>query len=260
MEVQYCGFHTRNINRDMIYRPNGLSRYLFLIILASMYFEYEDGTKELAQPGACILYTPGVYQHYYAEEVFFNSFVEFACEASIEEKYSIPANRIFYPQQYEILNQQIRQIHQEYLSKSLFGEEMIGLHLQQLMVMVGRSAQTDEMRCIDNETYQEFYSVRFLMLTQCQQEWSTEKLCDLVKFEKSRFYQLYQKYFNSTPKEDLIQARLQLALYHMTDQSNSIQTAAYQAGFHNINYFNRLFKRRFGCTPGIYRKKSKEDL
>ena len=256
MEVKFCGFHTHNVNRDVIYRPSWQSGYLFVLVLAPMYFEYEDSTGEMAQPGGCILYKPGAYQHYYAEEIFFNSFVEFTYDTKIEEGYSIPCNRVFYPKQYEILNQQLRKIHQEYLSKGMFGEEMIELYLRQLIVMLGRSFQGTQAEYIDHEVYQEFYESRFLMLTQCQQVWTTERLCSLVKFERSRFYQLYQQYFNSTPKEDLIQARLQLALYHMTNHSNTIQTAAYQAGFQNINHFNRLFKCRLGCTPGAYRKRS----
>lgn len=256
IKIQFCGFHTRNVNRDIIYRPKGTGGYLFLVILSPMHFEYQNGESEVAQPGACILYTPRVYQHYQAEDVFFNSFVEFTCDERIQDVFAFPCNQIFYPAQYEVLNQQIKKIHQEYLGAAAFGEEMLALYLQELLILLSRSVQAgDSAKRVSSEVYQEFYSARFLMLNKCQEDWTTDKLCELVNFEKSRFYQLYQQFFNSTPNEDLIQARLQLALYHMTNQSIPIQTAAYQAGFQNVNYFNRLFKKRFGCAPGEYRKK-----
>lgn len=256
MGIRFCGFHTRNADRDRIYRPNGLEGYLFLVILSRMHFEYGDGRKETAEPGACMLYTPGVYQNYYAEAEFFNSFVEFTFDRDKIERLALPCNRIFYPEHYEVYNQQIKKIHQEYLGREAYREEMMESYLEQLLFLIGRSMQADgEENEIPMEVYQEFDSVRRMMLWKCQDNWTVEKLCQAVNFEKSRFYQLYQKFFNSTPKEDLIQARLQLALYHMTNKSITIQTAAFQAGFGNINYFNRLFQKRFGCTPSEYRKK-----
>lgn len=256
-EIQFCGFHTRNIDHDRIYRPHGLDAYLFLIVLSQMQFTYEDGTQETAAPGACILYTPGVYQDYYATDVFLNSFVEFSYEEERIRRLGLTCNRIFYPGHYEIYNEKIKQLHQEYLGKEPYREEMMGHDLDQLLLLLGRLVQTagDDGET-DMETYQRFVSVRHMMLWQCQENWTTEQLCEAAHFEKSRFYQLYQKFFSCTPREDLIQARLQLALYHMTNSSITVSDAAYKAGFGNMNYFNRLFKKRFGCTPGEYRKRT----
>ncbi len=255
MEIHFCGFHTRNIDCDRIYRPDGQEWYLFLLVLSRMRFTYADGRRETAEPGACILYTPGEPQDYCAEGKFLNSFVEFSYDVEKIDRLGLPCNRIFYPVRYEIYNEQIKRIHQEYLGKEPYREEMMGHYLDQLLLLLGRLVRTagDDGET-DMETYQRFVSVRHMMLWQCQKSWTTEQLCAAAHFEKSRFYQLYQKFFNCTPREDLISARLQLALYHMTNSSLAVSDAAYLAGFGNISYFNRLFKKRFGCTPGEYRK------
>ncbi|MCI8288090.1 MAG: helix-turn-helix transcriptional regulator, partial [Lachnospiraceae bacterium] len=52
----------------------------------------------------------------------------------------------------------------------------------------------------------------------------------------------------------LIQARLQKVCFLLTNDAITIREAAYESGFQNINYFNRLFRKTFGCTPGEYRK------
>ena len=54
--------------------------------------------------------------------------------------------------------------------------------------------------------------------------------------------------------DELIQARLQKVCFLLTNDAITIREAAYESGFQNINYFNRLFRKTFGCTPGEYRK------
>ena len=61
-------------------------------------------------------------------------------------------------------------------------------------------------------------------------------------------------YFHSSPKEELLQARLQKARYLLTNDAMTVKQAAYMAGFQNICYFNRVFKKVCGCSPGEYRK------
>lgn len=68
IKIEYCGYHTHNPDRELIYRPSGTASYLFLLVLSRMSFHFPDHTAAQALPGACILYEPGTYQHYQAEE------------------------------------------------------------------------------------------------------------------------------------------------------------------------------------------------
>ena len=49
--------------------------------------------------------------------------------------------------------------------------------------------------------------------------------------------------------------RIEQACLFMQEKDMSIADICYQTGFSNIPYFNRLFKRITGVTPGEYRKK-----
>lgn len=253
MEITFCGYHTHNVNHDRIYRPEGLSEYLFLLVLAPMTFTFADGSSKRAERGACILYTPGTFQHYQAEKEFFNSFVEFTGIMAAELPVQLPANRLFYPENYESLNRLLQKIHREHLQRLPESGPLIDLYLQELLLLATRGAARRQSPTSEHSLYHELHSLRLLMLANCEQEWSAEKMCGLLQLGKSQFYRLYGEYFHTTPKEELIQARLQLAVYHMTNRSMTIQEAAYQAGFANINHFHRLFKKRYGCTPTQYR-------
>ncbi len=44
-----------------------------------------------------------------------------------------------------------------------------------------------------------------------------------------------------------------LSLTHNTIQRHSITNLALECGFADLSYFNRRFKRRFGCCPTKYK-------
>ena len=48
--------------------------------------------------------------------------------------------------------------------------------------------------------------------------------------------------------------RLGMAGQMLKENTDSILEIAQNAGFENLSYFNRMFKRKYGVTPGQYRK------
>lgn len=250
INLNYCGFHYHNVNQDVIFRPKGLAYNLFLIVLAPMRFIFSDGTSQLTEKGACIFYTPGTFQLYEAEDVFFNSFVEFSLEGI--DTYSFPRNQIFYPSNHEKLNQIINNICEEYHDGQSHSLLMIERYLIQLCVELTRQFENARHKNADSNLYLEFLSVRQTMLRECNQNWSIDRLCKMLNIGKSQFYKRYRAFFHSSPKEELLQARLQAAIFSMTNESLNIKESAYQAGFQNISHFNRLFRRYMGCSPSEY--------
>lgn len=256
MKVSYCGFHRHNLDDELIFRPEGLGVYLFVLVLAPMIFTDQAGVQQLAKTGACILFEPEAYQNYRGQQEFFNSFVEFSDEGDFLAKCRFPRNQLVYPDNHQELNHLLQKIQGEYLNPPTEDSQLLQeLYLQELLLMAARGVQARPFAQQEQrDLFQEFQSLRTGMLADCQEDWSAERLCQMMQMGKSRFYQLYQAFFHATPKEDLIQARLQRALYHMSNRSVTVQEAAYQAGFKNSNHFHRLFKQRFGCTPAAYRQ------
>ena len=52
--------------------------------------------------------------------------------------------------------------------------------------------------------------------------------------------------------------RLTMAARALAETQEDVLTVALDAGFPNVSYFNRLFKRKFQMTPLEYRKRGKK--
>lgn len=60
-----------------------------------------------------------------------------------------------------------------------------------------------------------------------------------------------------TPTDYLLQKRLEAACQLLRERRPGrtdmlVSTIAYHCGFNDISYFNRIFRKIFGCPPGQY--------
>jgi AraC family transcriptional regulator, dual regulator of chb operon len=62
-----------------------------------------------------------------------------------------------------------------------------------------------------------------------------------------------KKYLNTTPSEFINNIRLLDAAKQLRNTSKSISEIVFETGFENPSYFNRLFKAKYGQSPGKYR-------
>ncbi|WP_430619303.1 helix-turn-helix domain-containing protein [Enterococcus sp. DIV0802b] len=253
MNVTYSGFQMHNAVSDHIYRPSGLKHYLFVLTLSPMVFTFEDGHQETSEKGSCILFPPTVYQDYRGKEDFFNSFVEFQTDQVIEKTYAIPCNQLFQPKNIQQINKLIQKINHESLLPQRHTQELIAAYMTNLLVLLERNFE-ESIPQPQNEHYQLFQAMRLKMLVNCEQQWDFYQFSRELSIGKSQFYKLYQQFFHTTPKEDLLQARFQKFFYLRSNETLTIREAAFQSGFQNINHFNRLFAKRYGCAPTKYQQ------
>jgi len=78
-----------------------------------------------------------------------------------------------------------------------------------------------------------------------------------VALSKSSMLNLFHQYLKTTPINYLIHYRLRIAAQLLISTQNSITLIAQETGFDSIDYFCRKFKKRYGVTPGEYRRKEK---
>ncbi len=71
---------------------------------------------------------------------------------------------------------------------------------------------------------------------------------------KSTALNLFRKYLHITPVNYLINYRLKQASQLLSKTEKKINTISYETGFHNVDYFCRLFKKHYHLTPTEYRK------
>lgn len=86
------------------------------------------------------------------------------------------------------------------------------------------------------------------------QDISLEDIAGHVMVSKSTALNLFRKYLHTTPVNYLINYRLKQAARLLSKTEKKIHTISYETGFHNVDYFCRLFKKHYHLTPTEYRK------
>lgn len=250
--IHYCEFSRQNQSTDVIYRPSGSGDWLFLLFLAPMNVTFADHT-ETAPAGSCLLYSPDAYQNYRACGTFRNSYVHFSAGEESPIAYGIPQNRIFCPASPDTINQHIQTLQMEYLASSPHSEEMGDLLLRQLLIITSRLMEKG-LHPVD-PLWTQFQQARLEILSRCEEDWDIQRMCAMVNMGKSQFYSYYRKFFNTSPKDELLAARMDRARNLLTNEAMQIQQAASLCGFKSVCHFTRYFRESCGCTPGEYRQR-----
>ena len=77
------------------------------------------------------------------------------------------------------------------------------------------------------------------------------KLANMTDVSFSRFF---RSRTGITFMDSLLEMRLGHASRLLIDTTQSVAEVAYNCGFNNISNFNRLFKKKKGCTPREFRE------
>lgn len=257
-QIHYCDYHVSERDQDLIYRPAGSGDYLFLHFSTVMKV-YREEKMEIARPGACILYTPGIKQHYQAVRDFRNSYVHFVGPEKLGEHYGIPENQIFYPKEEQVTDSLLAQVHAEYLTRPFLYEERLDSLMRELFICLGRDGKEEgERNDGEGDLFLKFRRARYEILSECQRSWDTEKMAGLVNLSRSQFYVYYERFFHRSPKADLIEARLERAKNLLTNEALSVREVGQLCGFSGESHFNRYFKKHCGCSPGLYARRKRQ--
>ena len=84
-------------------------------------------------------------------------------------------------------------------------------------------------------------------------ELSLDEIASHIGISKSTALNLFQRFLHITPVSYLIGYRLQAASWLLKNTNKKVKTIAYESGFRNVDYFCRLFKKRYHLTPSEYR-------
>ena len=84
-------------------------------------------------------------------------------------------------------------------------------------------------------------------------------LSDLVGMTPTSFSRFFHQHTGKSLSEYIIDIRLGYATRELVDTTTSIKEISFCCGFNNLSNFNRIFRKRKGCSPSefreIYRKK-----
>ncbi|MBI1224788.1 MAG: helix-turn-helix domain-containing protein [Bacteroidetes bacterium] len=84
---------------------------------------------------------------------------------------------------------------------------------------------------------------------------SLDQLCRKANMSKPNFFRQFKIHFGITPTDFINRERIQRAKQVLAQPFKSVTDASFSAGFNNLNYFTKVFKKVEGVTPSSYKKK-----
>lgn len=94
-----------------------------------------------------------------------------------------------------------------------------------------------------------------LLETNPMADMSIAQIASLCNVSEGYFRRLFHEYKGEAPAEFRLRLRLELAKRLLEDDSVTNEYIAEIAGFESATYFCRIFKRKFGMSPGEYRER-----
>ena len=94
------------------------------------------------------------------------------------------------------------------------------------------------------EVMEEYYSKQLTL----------EELAKLSGRSLSSFKRDFRKLFQKSPRQWINNRRLEQARIVLCSTDTSVSEVCFEVGFENISHFSRLFKKKYGYTPGSVRR------
>lgn len=82
---------------------------------------------------------------------------------------------------------------------------------------------------------------------------SIDTLSQIAFMSKASFFRAFKHEMGISPVDYIIKQRVIFAKQLMSNPYNSVSEACFKAGFNNLNYFSRTFKKLEGITPSTYK-------
>lgn len=249
LQVGYCGYMIKEKDNNLIYRPTGDENYLFLYFPAGMYMTLKR-KEYLLDRHTCIFFAPQDFQKFRGVPAFINSFVHFTAPSEYMDKLRIPFSQPFCPACYETLNQLVLEIQRERLSTDDQSNALANLALQKLLLLSLRHFSAPVRgESEDWNMRSRLEQLRAEMLTDCAHPWPAQELAARAAMSRSTFYNYYKKFFHTSPKAELLEARMEKAKLLLTNKAITVYEAAQECGFENLAHFTRYYKKYYGRPP-----------
>ncbi len=85
-----------------------------------------------------------------------------------------------------------------------------------------------------------------------------DKLAQEACMSKFHFCRSFKKSVGITPLQYIIAMRLKLAIILLLQKNKKISTVAAESGFNELSDFNKQFKKTYGLSPSLFRKRKRQ--
>lgn len=86
------------------------------------------------------------------------------------------------------------------------------------------------------------------------EELKLKTLADLANMSQSAFSRFFKLHTGRTLSDYIIDIRLAAAQRLLIDTTDSVANISFDCGYNNLSNFNRIFRRKMGCSPSEFRE------
>lgn len=128
----------------------------------------------------------------------------------------------------------------------------VGVRVQHIFLLLARAA---EERLSGEVGTRIDASVRYIH-THIRHELSVQGLAEMAFLSPSRYRELFKCATGLSPMDYITELRLRRARELLAQGELSTEQVSVRCGYQDRTYFQRIFKKRMGCTPCEYRRSS----
>ena len=218
-----------------------------------------DGKRFTTKPNACIFSKPMAPRgFYFMRDTTMNWIHAYTTIEPLLEKYNIPLNTVFYPKNTGFISDIFRKMKIEILTKETHYGDILDGYAMQFLVQLSRSIHSEQLPEISSADQSMLYRIRMQVLSNAGKKWTVEEMAEMASLSPSRFHAVYKALFGSSPMQDVIQAKMDLAKTILLLESKpSLAEVAERLGYKNAQHFIVQFKAATGMTPGAYRRNNR---
>lgn len=249
IDCKFCGINTRH-PEDYRYERTEKSGEFLLMFFRSP-FIYTSGKRALKSTGHCYIlfppFSPAGHGSYGVPMA--NDWIYFSGDwaEDIVRKFSLPYETPFYLGDNSIISPYISKIESELSSHMPGAEDEISSTIASMLINLGR--QYTLRKADTHSAFDSISLARSYMLGHLDSKITLEHLAGISGYSVNRFCVLYNKFFSSSPIDDLLCARIEKAESLLKYNRLSVSVVAKKCGFSSVSYFSRKFKEKNGVSP-----------
>ena len=131
-----------------------------------------------------------------------------------------------------------------------------GLLFQFIFLLVSNQSPQENPALLQTKSLEKMKTILKYVEEHYTERITVEDMADLTYYSKSHFMKFFKAHMGTGFIEYLNDYRLSMAERLLRSSDHSVLDIAQMSGFDNLSYFNRIFKRKYGISPGKYRRTS----
>ena len=240
--------------RFCLNRQNGHPDYTFIHFEANENLQ-SDGNKIIPPRHSCIIYKPQTPQYFFSPDGMLHDWFHFTNPpADFFEKFDIPTDVLFFPNQWSFISGIVEEIENEFYHQKGVINELIDIKVKELFIKISRSLKSSDKEPVVEKAVSSFRLLRREIMGNLSHNWTIVEMAAKLHLSPSRFSHLYKKIYGTTPIDDLIRARIDNAKNALMDTNKSVEEISSSLGYNNTTHFCRQFHKYVDRSPSQYRK------